>query len=167
MAKNEVKVTAKVTLDFAKDLPKILNKAVGDEVGRVMKTEVEKYLDAGLSPVEGHGKFEKYKDPAKYPADEKSRLPVNLRLTGKMRAAITHWTEGDTLKFGIKKPDSPEGIRAGAHNEGTEHLPMRRFIPTEQGEKFKERINNAVRKVYAKFLDAMIVKSNRSGRKAG
>lgn len=155
MADSKVKV--KVTLDFERDLPRLIQKGVNDEVGRVVVEKVKEYVAAGVSPVKGEGKFEPYKNPIRYPGDRKSRLPVNLYLTGRMLAALKWWDSPRGLTIGFKDPSSTEHKIAETHNEGTQdNVPQRKFLPTAQGDEFTERITNAIRQVYAKFLSDII-----------
>jgi len=100
------------------------NRQFSDQLNKIIETNIKTKIDKGVSPVHGVRNFEKYKDPKKYPGDQKQSNKPNLKLTGEMLYNyVAH--EGDeimTATVGIHRKDaSPEVmVRAKANNEGTQ-----------------------------------------------
>lgn len=85
----------------------------------------------------------------------KNVSPVNLTLSGSM---LSHYdtragTDIFSITVGIHK-DAPEfdKLKAKVHNEGTDKIPARRFVPLK-GENFTAKITLEIRKLFAYCLD--------------
>lgn len=125
-----------------------------NEMRAIVHTEILPLIDKGLSPVKGFRNFQKYKNPKKYPGDQKPSNKPNLRLTGEMLSyykAKTSSVGGLSATIGIHRDASERAkMLAGVHNAGTNpNVPVRRFIPMQsEAETFTAKINSAVRKAF-------------------
>ncbi len=131
-----------------------VQKYVGDMIVDQMKDSIA----AGVSPVKGERRFEKYKDPKKYPAGVKPNLPVNLYLSGDMLEALKAFPEEDKVMIGIR--DGAMAARAIDHNSGTNHMPRRHFLPTSKGDELTVSITRSIKSLYTKLMRD-IIKSRR------
>jgi hypothetical protein len=148
-------MTTKVKLDGFKNVIRDLRaSSTNAKVGEHVIGEIKKSLAAGVSPVKGERRFQGYSE--NYPGKLKPKLPVNLKLTGKMLGALRHWIEGGRLMIGIRDP--LQAKKAKAHNEGKGHMPKRHFLPTERGDSFNVTITRSIRNLYAKLLSDIINK---------
>lgn len=134
-------------------LREMRTEAVHKLIGELITDQMRASLEAGISPVKGVRRFEKYKNPKKYPGKLKSKLPVNLKLEGDMYNALTYWSSRGRLVIGFKDKDEAE--KAKAHNEGI-GVPQRRFMPTDDGEELNVSITRAVRNLYAEIVSGII-----------
>lgn len=155
---NVGQVEVKLSEDFMnklKDLNKVLvTKAFAAEVGTMVVEESRHAIRAGLSPVQGVGRFEGYKDPAKYPGELKPARPVNLALTGEMLSHLNYREEGGKLLYGIFDDEVSQKVMAmvDTHNRGThDHVPQRQFIPAK-GEAFIVSIQLKIKELYRKRI---------------
>lgn len=91
----------------------------------------------------------------------KNVSPVNLTLTGSMLSHYDTRAGADqfSITVGIHK-DTPEFDlkKAKWHNEGTDKIPARRFVPLK-GENFTAKITLEIRKLFAYCLDQAIKRS--------
>lgn len=144
----------------APDFSGVVNASV---ISRVQEEVIERNIKAsirvGLSPVQGFGRFVGYKDPEKYPAEEKPSRPVNLELSSEMlswlRAKIG--SGGKSLTVGIHS-DAPDKVRARAEGNNTgsaKGVAVRRFIPLP-GEKFKVSTITILRKIFSDRIMEML-----------
>ncbi len=153
-------VKTKVKLDSLDELRKELNGlSIQREIGKTVVEEVKDFTSKGISAAEGDGRFrfQKYKDPKKYPGDKKPSRPVNLSLTGQMLDALEHWITAGRLFIGYRT----KNVKAEAHNFGTEHMPVRRFLPVQEGSKFNLTIMKKIRDIYIRRIEATIKKGSR------
>ena len=140
-----------VRIRIMEDIRKLISqpdnkKQVADLVISQMKTSIA----SGLSPVRGIGRFVEYKNPAKYPGDRKAKRPVNLYLTGEMLGALNFYpTSGPNVSIGIR---GTLGKIAKYNNDGTEHVPRRHFMPTNEGEEYTVTITRSIRDLYARLV---------------
>jgi hypothetical protein len=146
----EVKVTAS---GFEEIKRRMGSQAVGRRVAKLIIDEMKKSLSRGVSPVRGVRRFPRYKDPMNYPGDQKSRLPVNLKLSGDMLDSLAPVFRGSRMWIEIGKDQTD---KASAHQEGTPHMAARRFMPTNEGEEFTVTIQRSVRNLYARILSDII-----------
>lgn len=142
------KFTSKhVSVEWKFDLSKVLrdnfsNRQWSDLSESVVNNLILRKIDKGLSPVNGVRAFQKYKDPKKYPGDQKPSNKPNLTLSGSM---LSHYEarpgkEPMSLKIGIHA-DAPakELVKARANNEGTQgkalnHIPKTALSRKAQGQ---------------------------------
>lgn len=145
-------------------------------------------IERGVSPVNGERMFQKYKDPSKYPGNQKQNNKPNLALTGKMLSYYDAMPGDDKMELYIGMPDTTpkeEMIKAKANNEGTQSaavnaitknsknrklntkikaaskgIPARPFIP-KKGQTYTRDIIIAIRKYFAYCLDQAIKKGNK------
>jgi len=110
------------------------------------------------------------KASGKYPSGLKNKKPVNLELTGEMLRHFKWESISPTgIKVGIlsKAPNRIKEI-AEAHNDGTlvdQNVPIRRFIPDKEGERWSLKVRKRINKVYENALFDMIKKSNKRRKK--
>lgn len=156
-----MKVKTKVVFDIEKDIEKINTPQAMKEVGELVVREMKTMILSGVSPVRGNKRFAPYKDRTKYPGDLKPARPVNLKLTGEMLDALTFRPYKETVHIGIFTSDQGVKDRAEAHNQGTEHMAKRQFIPQE-GEEFAVTIMRKIKAHFEKKLSVIIRQSNKS-----
>lgn len=120
-----------------------------DELGKVAVSESKLCLERGISPVRGNRNFERYSQSYQNAIRkgwlEKSKKvrPVNLYLSGDMLREFKHRIRSDRrLEIGIWDPKMAK--RAIYHNNGTKHIPRRRFIPVDRDEKLAVTIDRAL-----------------------
>jgi len=144
-----------VNLSMLADMRKAISARVNKEkVADLVIENMKESIAAGLSPVRGIGRFVAYKNPAKYPGDQKSRRPVNLYLSGDMLAALKFYpTSGPGVSVGIK---GAEGKKAAANNNGTKDVPRRHFMPTDRGEEFSVTITRKIRDLYSRMFSDIL-----------
>jgi hypothetical protein len=162
-----IKVSSKLRATLKQKFRQAVNEQFVSEVNQEVVGEINRMIDAGVSPVDGYEKkrFAKYKDKESYPAKKKANRPVNLFLTGEMRA----WYEavkksGTTISIGIPS-EAPEDVkaRAEANNVGTTNsngevaIAPRRFVPLV-GEKFAVSVIRALKRVYTKRVKELVSK---------
>ena len=150
-----VKVKLKIRADILKAVSDSRTK---DIVSKKLISMIKEFISKGISPVKGGRRFVGYKNPAKYPAELKSKRPVNLYLSGDMLAALKFYPLSKTAFSIAIKGD--QGKKAAAHNNGTDKLPPRHFMPTERGEEFNVTITRKLRDLYARILFDIIKRSN-------
>ena len=122
-----------------------------DRASEMIKEEVEAYLDDGKSPVEGEGKFEKYSSSYKkqiergsYKKYGKQTSPVNLKLSGKMRASAKVRKAKDGIVFWLSS------AIAKYHN-GKGRVD-RLIYPTKTGQKFSRPIRQKLATLYVRLF---------------
>lgn len=156
----KVKTTSKFQiLDL---IDNFVDKATVREIGETIVTEAKENISQGLSPVRGYGRFEKYKNPKKYPGELKNQRPVNLELTGEMMDAYDY-REGkkDVVNVGVYG-SSFAREKARYHQEGTDKMAQRKLIPGD-GEEWSVSIMRKLREVYSTRLKFLIRQSNKKG----
>ena len=119
-----------------------------EEIGKVAVKEMRISLERGISPVRGERRFQKYSESytkaikAGWLEHSKNVRPVNLILSGRMVNAITYKAQKGKLEVGIWDPEMVE--LASYHQEGTEKMPQRKFIPDTSGEYLTVTIDRAL-----------------------
>lgn len=156
------KVNVTTKFDIAELIAKFTDTKTGNEIGETVVGEAKRMISEGQSPVRGYGRFERYKDPAKYPGNRKNQRPVNLEDTGDMLAGYDYQVlaSDDTVKVGMVNGSADEKKIAGYHNEGTAPMAQRRIVPGA-GEEWAVSIMRKVRDVYEKRLSQLIKQSNK------
>jgi hypothetical protein len=150
-------MSVKVNITLIKDVMNAVSaKANKQAVGDLIITEMKNSISSGVSPVRGERRFVAYKDPTKYPADLKSKRPVNLFLSGDMLSQLKFYPlAANRFSIAIK---GEEGKKARAHNEGI-GVPRRHFMPTDTNEEFTVTITRKIRDLYARILSDIINRS--------
>lgn len=145
MSKTSTKVSSpKIDFTFDKNLERQIQKIVDEDIKGAMK--------AGLSPVRGKGRFVAYKDKESYPGDKKGSRPVNLKLTGELYDAINaKLKNAQEIEIGVYG-DADLLAKAKGNNEGTKHVPERRFIPL-RAERFNVTIETKIKEAVMKWLE--------------
>jgi len=160
--------TIKIKTPNAVDVQAQLNKFVTPEFAEKVQQEVvngqiKKLIQAGRSPVEGFGRFDKYKDVKSYPGKRKANRPVNLYLTGEMLGFYQAVRiSGRKLLIGISPfASGPAKIKATANNLGTEKegggIVARRFVPVND-ESFTISVIRKLKDLYARRLRDILSK---------
>lgn len=145
----------KVRLDGTKrlidQLPASVNRKISKVAAETILQEMQSRIARGYSPIEGKGRFPKYKNPKKYPGDRKPKSPVNLYLSGKflnqLRAQVSP-VQGKIL-IGFWS-DYGKKLESG-HREGVNKQPKRPIIPAD-GERFTRPIRELILKLYQKAV---------------
>lgn len=146
--------------DFGFDLiPRSKQADAKKEIGELVVNEILIYLQDGISPVQGYGKFQKLSD--KYAKEMKggNKTP-NLELDGDMLDALTYESRrGAEIEVGIFK--GKEVPKADGHNNfsGDSKLPLRRFIP-EENENFKSDIEDKIKTIIGDYVDESSTENN-------
>jgi len=119
------------------------------ELGTVAVKEMRLSLERGISPVRGVRRFENYSKSYSeairkgYLELTKKVRPVNLYLSGRMLKALEFRANYAKLEVGIW--DSEMSELAGYHQDGTDKMPARRFVPTEDSEELTVTIDRALK----------------------
>lgn len=130
------------------------NRQLADDIDKTIVPMIKDTIERGLSPVAGKRMFDKYKNPKKYPAKLKPSNKPNLKLSGDMLSEYKTKpsSEPNAVTVGIHSDASKESrVKANANNNGTEHIPARRFIPWS-GETFTTKITLETKKIFAQAL---------------
>jgi hypothetical protein len=161
----------RVKVDFSKmhKLMQRFGREFMAEVGAVTVIKAKEMLKRGVSPVEGVGRLQAYKNAEKYPGlnsskrgesatteegqalATKKQSPVNLRLTGKMLSALTFRALAEKVLIGFFDPEQAK--KAQAHQHGTGNLPQRPILPTEPGQQFAQSIMLNVKRMIREKLE--------------
>jgi hypothetical protein len=89
-----------------------------------------------------------------YKFPNKKVRPVNLSLNGKMLSHLSARFGNGALQIGIF--DKDQALLASYHQDGTDVMPQRRFIPSEKGEDFIETIRRLMKNLYAEQLQKIL-----------
>lgn len=144
----EIKITDKLKKaleEATKPIDEITAKKVAIDVIKKMKSLIRR----GESPIDGNGKFPKYKNPKRYPGKLKPKTPVNLKLTGKFLDSLrsrhkpNRYGIGTELYFPAKQELKEQGHREGANGQ-----PERPILPSVKGEKFTKDIRDLYTELY-------------------
>jgi hypothetical protein len=118
---------------------KRLKKREMDFVARAIIFEMKQNISKGISPITGK-RFPAYKNPARYPGDQKPQRPVNLYLTGDFLDNLAYKIElGTKPKVLIGFWDQESILKEKGHREGANTQPKRPIIPIG-GETFSKRL---------------------------
>ena len=148
----ELKFSAalKKALGNVKPIDDTTAKQVGLDVTQAIKDFVAK----GVSPIDGDGKFPKYKKPDRYPGKRKPHSPVNLELSGKFLNALSHKVVPDVFGKGTEIFfTNNQDVKERGHRNGANGQPERPMLPTERGEDFIRQI----RKIYQDYYRQRII----------
>lgn len=128
------------------------------ELNQKVITEIKRFMLAGISPVKGKRRFEKYKDKDKYPGDRKPSRPVNLKLSGDMQSELVAAKKDSGFYLGISTLASNKiKTYAKANNLGEGNIPERRFIPVS-GEVFNVSIMRQIKDIIARRVSKLLKK---------
>lgn len=150
MPLEESKTTKFIAVDIPDDVPEDIAADIRKDVGQYLVDAVLDRVGSGVSPVDGHGKWEQLSEP--YAEREKGgRRLANLDLTGDMLNALKFKAADDGVEIGIW--DAEEAQKSFGHNSGFKghpilegKAPMRRFIPDED-EEFDPAIQVGIREI--------------------
>ncbi len=160
-----LKITTTVRFE-APEFDDVMDSTTADQLGQTVKDAIIKSCLAGLSPVKGFGRFEGYKNASSggYPRNVmkdfpgKTVRPVNLWLTGDMLESLTWERKGDTVSVFIPE-NTHASLKAETHNEGTQsHVPVRKFLPTAEGEEFTESIQRLIFEIMRQRVETILKK---------
>ncbi len=139
----------KVSVDISFSRSDILDGGTVSKLGEAIQEESVRMMNSGISPVTGK-KFEKYKDPDKYPKNvrkhipDKRNTPVNLKLSGNLHESFGWKRSGPFgFIFGLLNPKGKADKYGKVHNKddlGRPDIPERKFLPTKPGETFNRTI---------------------------
>ena len=117
-----------------KESIKPIDDTTAKRVGIDVIDEMKDLISKGISPIQGDGKFPKYKNPKRYPGNRKPKSPVNLKLTGdflnelKFRITPESFGKGTELFFGNDQEKKESG-----HRDGVNGQPKRPIMPSVKG----------------------------------
>lgn len=131
------------------------------KIGNEVVKEMKEFISGGISPIQGKGRFPGYKDPKKYPANQRKNYPrkrarpVNLELSGDfLKSLSSKPISGGNPKIEIGYSTS-ESIKEQGHRDGANGQPKRPTIP-EGTEKFNKSIEKNIiegaREAISRFL---------------
>jgi hypothetical protein len=150
----------KVTIDtksFDKTMTKLKNaitKEVAEDVGEVVTEGMLKLIKGGISPIRGNGRFPRYKNPDKYPGDQKPKTPVNLELGGHFLNALSYVTQKSGGNYStVIFYEGEENDKERGHRDGANGQPKRPTIPSEKGERFAATIEKEIIEIYEDAID--------------
>lgn len=127
-------------------------------VGQTVVDEMKSRIARGQSPIQGNGRFPRYKNPSKYPGNKKPHRPVNLELTGQFLNSLQ-----PTANARLANP-LQRSVRIGftntlarkkeqGHREGVNGQPSRPIIPDQNaGERLLARIRLRAQNEYLGIL---------------
>ena len=149
----EVGISAKLAKAL-NDATKPIDELTAKQLGLDVVKEIKDLVSRGVSPIDGNGKFPRYKNPSKYPGKQKPRSPVNLKLSGDFLNALTHRITPESFGRGTEIFFSNnQDIKERGHRDGANGQPERPMLPTERGEEFIRQI----RKIYEDLYRNRIV----------
>lgn len=165
--KNSTKIVNKTKITVQLDFPteEILNSQTVNELGQAIQEESIRFMEAGVSPVDGR-KFERYKNTEKYPKNvrksfpDKKNTPVNLKLSGNLYDSFGWKKHSDkSFIFGLLNPKGDADVYGAVHNRddtGRSDIPERRFLPTRVGELFNKSIMLEIRRIIVDRIARLI-----------
>lgn len=154
----KVKVTTRFKI--LEVIDRFVDSTLANSIGSAIVEGAKTNIADGISPVRDYGRFERYKDRAKYPGRLKPARPVNLWLTGSMLKGYQFRVIGDIVEVGMVSGSARDKEIAGYHNEGTPNMAQRKIVPGE-GEEWSIRIMRTIRDLYGKRLEQLIKASNK------
>lgn len=161
-------IKVKVTLPIIKDLRKLTSSNYTDPIAENILEQMKDIIATGLSPIRSFGRFEAYKAQKRnrggkksgYPYNVQKKFPgkkvrpVNLELSGDMLEALDYRNIREGIEISIYK--KAEAEKAKTHQQGTDLVPQRRFIPSTKGEQFITSITVSIKKMFVEALDKII-----------
>lgn len=161
-------IKVKVNLSIIKDIRKLTSSKYTDPIAESILDQMKDVISTGLSPIRGFGRFEAYKAQSRnrggkktgYPYNVQTKFPgkkvrpVNLELSGDMLDALDYKNVRDGIELSIYK--KAEAEKAKTHQQGTDLVPQRRFIPSTKGEQFITSITVSIKKMFVEALDKII-----------
>lgn len=145
-----------------KDISKILKKEFHEtislkklkkkqllDISEIIIVQIKDSVRKGKSPIHPGKRFEKYKNPEKYPGKLKKKRPVNLHLSGdflKNLKALARVGLAPRMTIGFF--DKKSILKEKGHRERANGQPSRPIIPTR-----KEEFARFLRR---KFLDSVV-----------
>jgi hypothetical protein len=156
-----VRVTDKGFQDFVKkldDLKNPVDRNTAKELGDSVRSEMLDMIQKGISPIRGNGRFPRYKNPKRYPGDQKPKTPVNLRLTGEFLSSLSLRLYKSDSGFGIEvfyKGEENE-VKELGHRDGANGQPKRPTIPSRRGEQFAARITRIIRDIFQSRINTIL-----------
>lgn len=128
---------------------------VESKVGVPFIKEMVSTIQRGLSPIKGWGRFDRYKNPDKYPGKRKPQRPVNLTLSGRflkdLGASASRNNTSHTLK--IKQTSAYAKQIEEANREG--RVINRPIIPMDS-EDVTAPLRRFVRELYIALIKAKL-----------
>jgi hypothetical protein len=138
------KVSTEAIIKKLGGLKAIITKKDADEIGRNCVEAMLEMIGKGTSPIQGNGRFPRYKNKLRYPGkanNKRGKLnsPVNLKLTGQFLNALNYKVmktkEGYSVSIGFD--DRLAQKKEQGHREGVNGQPERPTIPQpKNGETF-------------------------------
>lgn len=126
-----------------------IDSTTAKNVGLYVTQEMETLISKGISPIQGDGKFPKYKNPKRYPGQRKPKSPVNLKLTQDFLNGLSYrivpssFGSATELFFG-----NNQEVKEKGHREGANGQPKRPILPSVKGETFTKLIRDLYTELY-------------------
>lgn len=153
------KVTVTSNWKIIELVDRFIDSRTQDRLGETVVDAAKQMISEGQSPVQGYGRFERYKDRTKYPGGRKDARPVNLYLSGDMLGDFDYKKTDDGVAVGMVRGVKTKEI-AGYHQDGTPNMAQRRFVPGD-GEEWAITIMRKIADVWGKRFADLIRQSNR------
>lgn len=146
-----------------------------NRLNAVIKDSVLPTLEKGLSPVAGQRVLKRYSEGYKnaiksgrYSQYSKNPTPATLKLSGEMLSYYEARAkeEPNAATMGIHPDGTPEDVYkiARYHQNGTDNMPARPFIPKEGKERFTAKIEQGIRAAFSYVLSRALADSLNKGR---
>lgn len=165
-----------ITLDDV--LKNTSKRTLQQKLTEVINNEILPTLEKGLSPVAGERVLKRYSEGYKnsiksgrYSEHSKNPSPATLKLSGKMLGyyqAKVDKTKPNTATMGIHKNiDDKKVLKlAGYHQDGTDKMPARPFVPKEEkNQRYTAKIERAIRSAFSLVLSMALRDQLNKGRK--
>lgn len=164
-----IKLKTKITGILNKPGTEIVSRATADDLGKSIVARMKKMITAGISTIEGNGRFPKYKHagkPDKYPAiargdyPNKRQSPVNLTLSGEMLKNLSSTPVRTGKNWGPEISYTGDAaLKESGHREGVRGQPKRPTIPdARKGEKFNQTIMSLITETFTKAMSDFLKK---------
>jgi len=148
MIEFQVKFSASLEKALA-DAVSPIDQRTAEQVGVQVIKEMKSLVSKGISPIDGEGKFPKYKNPQKYPGSRKAKSPVNLKLSGDFLNALSHRLTAESFGKGTELFFSNgQDIKEIGHRDGARGQPERPIMPSEKNEQFVRIIRDVYTELY-------------------
>lgn len=127
-----------------------LSNSVLSNIGKELVEDFKASIEVGLSPIQGKGRYEGYKNPTNYPDKiqnkfpNKKRRPVNLILSGDFLRTLIYKISLSNNSITIGFFDKKSQKKEQGHREGYKGQPSRPIIP-EGNEKIKSSIISKIK----------------------
>lgn len=138
-------------------LKKPIDRPTAKRGGESIVSQMKGLIRIGVSPIQGKGRFPRYKNPKRYPGKRKSKRPVNLKLTGQFLRSLVSKAVSGTGGFAIQVEynNALANKKEDGHRKGQNKQPKRPTIP-QGNEKFSPSVLKGVIKIFEQRIQRII-----------